>query len=165
MKGPVCSTDVKTGKLCKICEAKLKAGQICELDFSLMKAIEKLENKKYLIATEIVRAFELDDLVIIFASGNVGALIGKDGKNVKQLEQELGKKIRVIELGKDRRETIQQVLGRARINAVNRVFKPEAEELKVMVDSRDRAEVETNKEKFEEMLQKVLKQPIEIAFA
>ena len=165
VRGPVCREDIKHGKLCKICEAKLKAGQITETDFELMKAIEKLENKKFLIATEIVRTFELEGILLVFARGNVGALIGKEGKNVKQLEQELVKKIRIIELGKEKKEVIQQVLGRANLLAVNKVFKPESEELKAIVDSRDRQKIEPQKERIEEILQKLLKTPIEIAFS
>lgn len=164
MKGPVCSADARLGKLCKICEAKLKAGQISSIDFELMKAIERLKNKKFLIATEVVRAFELDDTVIVFAKGNVGMLIGKAGRNVKELEKALEKKVRVVEVSKYPKETIQQVFGRATVLAVNRVFKPDGEELKVIVEERDKRSVEGKKKKIEEMLFKVLKVPVEIAF-
>ncbi len=165
MRGPVCEEDVKYGKLCKICEAKLKAGQISSVDLGLLKAIDKLENKKFLIATEVVRAFELPDIILVFARGNVGMLIGKAGKNVKELEENLGKKIRIIELSKEPKETIQQVFGRARVLAVNKVFKPESEELKVIVDEKDKLRIGPNKEKIEEILGKILKTPVEIGFS
>lgn len=165
MKGPVCKEDIKLGKLCRICEAKLKAGQICEIDFALMKAAEKLSNSKFLLATELVRAFEMSDTILVFARGNVGALIGKEGRNIKELEKALGKKVRVIELSSDAKETIQQVLGRTRVIAVNKVFKPESEELKVIVESRDRKRIEENRQKLEEILRKIMKTPIEISFS
>ena len=165
MKSPICEEDIQLGRLCRICEAKLKAGQISPIDFELLKAIDKLENKKYLISTEIVRAFELDGTVLVFARGNVGMLIGKAGKNVKELGEKLGKKVRIIELSDDSKETIQQILGRARISAVNRVFKPESEELKVIVEARDRGSIEPIKGKVEEIIRKILKKPVEISFA
>jgi len=165
VKGPVCREDVRSGKLCMICAAKLKAGQISELDFEVMKAVEKLEDKKFLIATEIERVFELNGMALIFARGNVGALIGKEGKNVKALEKALGKKVRVIELFKTPREVIQQVLGRARISTVNKVFKPESEELKVMIDHRDKRMVEKEIGAMQEILSKALKIQIELKFA
>ena len=148
-----------------ICAAKLKAGQINELDFEVMKAVEKLEDKKYLIATEIERVFELNGVALIFTRGNVGALIGKDGKNVKSLEKFLGKRVRIIELSKDPKEVTQQVLGRARITTVNKVFKPGSEELKVMIDPRDRRMVEKELEAMQEILCKALKLHIELKFA
>lgn len=165
MKSPICEEDIRHGKLCKICEAKLKAGQINNIDFELLKAIDKLENKKYLIATEIVRAFELQDIILVFAKGNVGMLIGKEGKNVKELSEKLGKKVRIIELSDEPKEVIQQILGRARVIAVNKIFKPESEELKVIVDSRDKNMIGPAKANIEEIIRKMLKKPVEISFS
>jgi transcription antitermination factor NusA-like protein len=165
VKGPVCQEDVRHGKLCRICEAKLKAGQISTIDFELLKAIEKLGNKRFLVATEIMRAFELGDTVLVFASGNVGALIGRDGKNIKELEKALGKRVRVIEPSKAPKETIQQVIGRASILAVNRVFKPDGEELRVIVDSKDKQKIGAGMEQIEAVLKAMLKVPVEITFS
>ncbi len=164
MKGPICRQDIKSGRLCLICAAKLKAGQISQADLDVLKAIETLDNKKFLIATELVRVFDLGKMALIFVKGNAGMLIGRGGKNIKVLEKALGKKVRVAEISKEPRETIQQVIGRARINSMNKIFKPESEELKVMIDSRDRRMI-GDKEPLEAMLKTVLKQPVEIAFS
>ena len=56
-------------------------------------------------------------------------------------------------------------MGRANLLAVNKVFNPESEEMKAIVDSRDRKRIEPQKERIEEILQKLLKTPIEIAFS
>ncbi|MDP6670469.1 MAG: KH domain-containing protein [archaeon] len=165
MKGPVCKDDIRSGRLCMICAAKLKAKQINELDFETMKAVEKLENKKFLISTEIVRVFELNGVALIFAKGNVGALIGKEGKNVKALEKALGKRVRIIELSKKPREVTQQVIGRARITAVNKLFKPGSEELRIMIDPRDKRMLEKEIKRMQEILGKALKIQIELKFA
>ncbi len=164
MRGPVCSQDIKTGKLCLICEAKLKAGQITDADFAIMKAVNKLENKKFLISTEIVRAFDVSGMVLVFTKGNVGALIGKGGKNIKSLEATLGKKVRIIEVSPEPKETIQQVLGKVRISALNKVFKRDGEELKVVVDARDKRRI-GKVEELEHVLKDALKTPIAIEFA
>ena len=164
MRGPVCPSDVKTGKLCIICQAKLKAGQINELDLKVLKAAQKFENRKFLIATELVRAFDLGGMALVFARGNVGALIGKGGKNIKVLENELGKRVRIIEISKDSRDIVQQVVGRVRISAVNKVFMREGELLKVILDERDKKML-AQKEKFEEILGKILGKPIKLSFA
>ncbi|MAG22434.1 MAG: hypothetical protein CL943_03995 [Candidatus Diapherotrites archaeon] len=164
MKGPICKEDIKYGKLCMICKAKLKAGQITQIDFELAKAINKLENKKFLLATELVRAFELPKIIIIFARGNVGALIGREGKNIKALEKVLGKKVRVVELS-DPKDTIQQVMGRIRVVAVNKVFKQEGEELKAIIDERDMKKIASERERLEEILNKILKVPVAISFS
>ena len=163
MKGPICIEDTKTNRLCQICEAKLKAGIISEDDIKLWKAIVKLSEKNFMQDLEFLRSFEINGTLSIVCKGNIGALIGKGGKNIKMLEKAIGKKIRIVEKSNDEKATVQSMLGRAKIMAVNKVFRPEAEEIKVIVAKQDEKRL-PEKPKMEAALSKILGKKTSIEF-
>lgn len=156
MNGPICFEDAKTNRLCKICEAKLKAGIISENDVKIWKEIVKLTEKTFL-DLDFLQSFELNGtlLIVCKGGGNIGALIGKAGKNIKDFEKKLGKKVRIIEKTSDAKETAQSVFGFIKIVAVNRVFKPDSEELKIMLAKQDEKKIR-QKEELEKILSKIL---------
>jgi transcription antitermination factor NusA-like protein len=155
MNGPICFEDAKTNRLCKICEAKLKAGIITENDVKIWKELIKLAEKNRIIELEFVRSFEINGFVAIICKGNIGALIGKGGKNIKELEQKIGKKIRIVEKSNDAKQTAQSFLGNTPITAVNKVFRTEGEETKIVISKKDEKRL-PQKEETEKALSKIL---------
>ena len=97
MKGPICIEDAKTNRLCLICEAKLKAGMISENDVRIWKELVRMSETNFLLGLEFLRSFEVNHSLNIVCKGTIGPLIGRGGKNIKELEQKLGKKIHIIE--------------------------------------------------------------------
>ncbi|HLD58856.1 MAG TPA: KH domain-containing protein [archaeon] len=164
MKGPICIEDAKTNRLCLICEAKLKAGMISENDVRIWKELVRMSETNFLLGLEFLRSFEVNHSLNIVCKGTIGPLIGRGGKNIKELEQKLGKKIHIIEKTADAKETAQSVLGNITIVAVNRVFRPEAEELKIIVMKQDSARIQ-QKEETEKILSKIIGTKTTIEFA
>ena len=162
MNGPICFEDAKTNRLCRICEAKLKAGMITENDVNAWKEIVRLTEKTFL-DMDFLKSFELNGTLFIVCRGNIGALIGKAGRNIKELEKKLGKKVRIIEKTPDSKETAQSVLGFMTIIAVNRVFRPDSEELKIMLAKQDERKIR-QKEELEKILSKILEAKTTIEF-
>ncbi|MDD5147906.1 MAG: KH domain-containing protein [Candidatus ainarchaeum sp.] len=154
MNGPICFEDAKTNRLCRICEAKLKANIINENDVAIWKEIVKLGEKSFL-DLDFLNSFELNGMLVIVCRGNIGALIGRQGKNIRDLEQKLGKKIRIVEKTGDAKETAQALLGFVKIAAVNRVFRPDSEELKIIISRNDERRLK-EKEALEKILSKIL---------
>jgi predicted PilT family ATPase len=162
MNGPICFEDAKTNRLCRICEAKLKAGIINENDVKIWKGLVNLAEKSFL-DLDFLNSFELNGMLVIVCKGNIGALIGKAGKNIKDLEQKLGKKIRIVEKTSNAKETAQALLGYAKIIAINKVFKPDSEELKIMLSKQDGKRLK-QKEETEKILTKILGSKTTIEF-
>ncbi|MBN1941430.1 MAG: KH domain-containing protein [Candidatus Diapherotrites archaeon] len=160
MKGPICFEDIKNNRLCKICEAKLKAGIVTENDLAICRELVRLAEKSFL-DLEFIRSFEINGTLAIVCKGNIGALIGKAGKNIQALEKKLGKKIRVVEKTNDDKQTAQSMLGRIQILALNKVFKPEGEEIKIMVSKKDFPRI-PDKEQTQKALSKIIGKPVEI---
>ncbi|MDD5162871.1 MAG: KH domain-containing protein [Candidatus ainarchaeum sp.] len=163
MDGPICFEDAKTNRLCRICEAKLKAGFISENDIKIWKELVKLAEKSFL-DLDFLNSFELNGMLVIVCKGSIGALIGKGGKNIKDMEQKLGKKIRIVEKTSDAKETAQALLGYLKIVAVNKVFRPDSEELKIILSKQDEKKLR-QKEETEKILTKLLGAKTTIEFA
>jgi len=155
--------DTKTNRLCKICEAKLKAGIISENDIKLWKEIVKLAQKNFMPDFEFIRSFEINGAMCLVCKGNIGALIGKGGKNIREFEKILGKKIRIIEKTGTEKDIAQTLLGRAKILAVNKVFKPDSEELRIIVSKGFEKRL-PDKQRLEEVLAKILGKKTGIEF-
>ncbi len=171
MKGPCCIEDARKGVLCEKCEAKLAEGKLTALDFEVLKAIVKLDQTIIFADLEIHKTSEVEDLLLIYCKGNIGALIGREGKNIKELSNKLGienkpKRIKIVENTGDERKTIQNILGKGvRIIAITKTYSPNSEKTcKVMVSKNDKNQLWTPKESLESIINDILGTKIELAF-
>ncbi len=101
MKLPICSQDAEKGQLCTGCEEKLQQGEINKLDVELSKILYKL-NKKNTISNEVnlIKTKELEeDQVIALVEGDPSTLIGKGGRIIRMISEQLGKEVRVVKNG------------------------------------------------------------------
>ena len=81
---PVCDVCLKSGILCQGCENKLKSGEISQLDLDIAKVLFKLGDGKL----GFKKTIEVGDIVIIVTEKDqVGKLIGKSGKIVRELSR------------------------------------------------------------------------------
>lgn len=173
MNGPCCIEDSRKGVLCEKCEKKLAEGKLTPLDFEVMKAIVKLGDSIIFADLEIIKAIEAEDQLALLCKGNIGSIIGKEGKNIKELSEKLGeegkpKKIRIIESTPDERKTIQNLLGKEapRIIAVTETHLPNGEKTcRVMVSKNDKSRLWATKETLESLLNSILETKTEIIFA
>lgn len=101
MQLPICKEDVEKGKLCKECQQKLQREKLNETDIELSKILHKL-NRKNTISDEVnlVKTEELEEnLVLAVIEGDPSTVIGKGGRIIRLISDELGKKVRVIKNG------------------------------------------------------------------
>ncbi len=80
------------------------------------------------------------DNVVIFVvkEGNMGLAIGKNGKNVKRLEQILGKRVELVEYAQDLKQFLKNVFYPANVLNVNVVERNGKRTAYVIIDSKDR---------------------------
>ena len=166
MKAPICDICLKSGILCLGCEEKLKRGTITELDVKISKLLYQLEEEHHIRDITFSRAVESRNLiVIIVGKGEIGNLIGKGGKTVKFLQRSLRKKIRIIEDTDDTRKIIQDLLHPARVLGMNILYLPSGEnQYKVRIPKEDERRIPTTVKSAEEIITKLVKQKIKIAF-
>lgn len=121
---PVCDVCLKSGMLCQGCENKLKSGEITQMDLDIAKILYKLGEGKI----GFKKTIEIGDTVIIVTEKDqVGKLIGKSGKIVREISHSIGKKVRVVGENSDLRAVARDILAPARLSGINIVYGKEGQ--------------------------------------
>ncbi|CDG65850.1 MAG: hypothetical protein PWQ15_986 [Methanobacterium sp.] len=122
---PICDVCLKSGMLCQGCENKLKAGEISQLDLDIAKILYRVGDGKI----GYKRTIEIGDVVIIITDKDqVGKLIGKGGKIVREISKTLERKIRVVGEDSDFKAVAKDILAPARISGINIVYGKDGEQ-------------------------------------
>jgi len=116
---PICDVCLKSGMLCQGCENKLKSGEISQMDLDIAKILYKVGDGKI----GFKKTIEIGDMVIIVTEKEqVGKLIGKSGKIVREISRTIGKKVRVVGENSDLRSVARDIMAPARISGINIVY-------------------------------------------
>lgn len=122
---PICDVCLKSGMLCQGCENKLKSGEISQLDLDIAKILYRVGDGKI----GFKKTIEIGDIVIIITDKDqVGKIIGKGGKIVKELSRTLERKIRVVGENSDLKSVATDMIAPARISGINVVYGKDGEE-------------------------------------
>lgn len=168
LKGPACIEDARKGILCEKCEEKLALGKFSPLDFEVLKAIVSLDNIILFSDLEFSKCVEMENYLLLFCSGKIGALIGKDGKNVKELGEKLkhlNKRLKIIERTSDERKIAQELIGKdAKLIALSKKYSAQGIQFKAMVSQKDKSKMLAGKEQTEQAMQELLGTKTKIEF-
>jgi len=150
---PVCDVCLKSGMLCQGCENKLKSGEISSMDVDIAKLLYKIGNGKL----GFKKTIEIGDVVIIVTDKDqVGKLIGKGGKIVREISKEIGKKIRVVGENSDLKSIATDILAPARISGINIVYGKDGEQkYKIRVRKEDSRRLPAKIEVLNEIIQQL----------
>lgn len=113
----ICRICLNNDILCQACDSKLKAGKISLIEVDISRAINKLS-----IDADFAKAVYNGMVYILAEKKSARMLIGRGGRNSKQLETALKKKIRIIEKSEEK-DVIEGVLGTG-IIGINVLYTP-----------------------------------------
>jgi transcription antitermination factor NusA-like protein len=165
VKTLVCNADLKRESLCSKCRKNLEEGKITELEVEVSRKLNKLNKKFFFTDLELKNAIELDGIVVLVCSGNIGSLIGKGGRIIAELSKGLGKKCRVIEKTRDEKKVVQDLIGNARISGINKLFSMGELEYVVVIEKDDEGKLICSKEVLEKGLKHILDAETKIEFS
>lgn len=164
LKTVLCTKDTVLNQLCTECEKKLSSNKITELDITVSHKLGKLSKIFPLTNVEFKKAIDLEELVVLSCTGNIGSLIGTNGKIVSEITKHLGKKVRVIEHTKNEKKMVSDLIGNARVIGLKKIFSPGSLEYKVIVSKNDQNKLVTTTTNIENALKTLLNAQITIEF-
>ncbi|WP_287582697.1 KH domain-containing protein [Candidatus Borrarchaeum sp.] len=166
MKGPFCNFCLQTGILCGKCQSLIDSGELTNVDISVAMALNKLEQRhNELKDITFFRAVEVGSLIIVLVGENdLSAILGHRGKVIKELEQNLKKKIRVLETSSSTGKLVEDLLAPAEIAGINTIWLPDGTKVKKVRVRGQRGKLPASVDTLEDVVQKLTNEPIRIVF-
>ncbi|MDO8339125.1 MAG: KH domain-containing protein [Candidatus Burarchaeum sp.] len=164
MKLPICELCASSGTLCSGCSAKLADGRLTELDVKISALLYKMKDKYNLNDADFTKAIDLGRVVLVLTKGDVGKLIGREGKVVAEISQEVGKKVRIAEMSGDVRKTISDIIMPAKLLGINEVFSMAGTSYKVRLPSSELSHLPIDLNSLEKALYSLLDSKVSIVF-
>jgi len=124
MKTPICEVCLKSGILCPGCQQKLDRGEVSELDVKIARALHKASARnKEVKDVRFERSIVVGDLsILVVDKKDVPVLMGKGGKVLKAISNQIKMNMRVLGDLKDPRVVADDLIRPARLLGVNTVF-------------------------------------------
>ena len=103
-------------------------------------------------------------VVLILTKGEVGLLIGKQGKIVSEISSSLGKKVRIAEASGDVKKTIADIITPARLLGINHAYHEGKEITKVRIAHADMQHLPLGVDALEKVLRSLVGQDVRLVF-
>ena len=144
MKFLICDEDLSSGKLCGSCQAKLVREELNQLEVETCKALFELTKTADLTNNELLKVREMKggEFALVLVRGELGPLIGKHGKNLKQLIKSVGKKIRFVRYDQDNKAKISDLIKPLNLISISNIFESDSEKIKVFLDKKDEKKIQ-----------------------
>jgi transcription antitermination factor NusA-like protein len=164
----LCSFCLKSGILCQKCLARVKSGEISESDLRVARLLLSLEAKfpslQNVFFCKSVEAGKT--LALIVGVGDVPRILGYGGKIIRALEEEAGKRVRVLETGVDDRKFLEDLFAPLSIMTINTIWLPDGSmETRVILRRRRGSGVPFDVEALKEIASKVRGMTLRVEFA
>ncbi len=164
METPICGTCAKTEELCSACRSKLKQGEITELDVQVSELLYKINEEHNLSLASFSRAIDLGKVVLILTKGEVGILIGREGKVVSRLSSALGKRVRIAQHSGDVKKTIGDIITPAKLLGINTIYAQGGQFYRIRVPKSDQHALPIDIPSLEKVLNSIMGAQVQISF-
>ncbi len=164
----LCSFCLKSGILCQKCLTRVKSGEISESDLRVARLLLSLEGKfPSLQNVYFCKSVEAGKtLALIVGVGDVPRILGYGGKIIRALEDETGKRVRILETGVDDRKFLEDLFAPLSIMTINTIWLPDGTtETRVILRKRRGSGVPFDVNALKEIAGKVRDMTLRVEFA
>ncbi|MCW4051981.1 MAG: hypothetical protein NWE78_02070 [Candidatus Bathyarchaeota archaeon] len=168
MKTQLCNFCLRSGILCSKCDAKVKSGQISSTYLKIARLLLALEEKyPPLQGVSFQNAVEADGVLgLIVGRGDVSRLLGFGGKIIRAINEETGKRIRILEDGVDNRKFLEDLFAPISIMTINTIWLPDGTiETRVILRKRGYRPPRINVEAMKQIAKKVRNIVLRVEFS
>lgn len=168
MKSPLCSICLKNYPLvCGNCQEKISEGEISELDIKVAQVFVNLEDLfPSLKEVTFKRVFETNGLIVVLVGkGDVRRILGSGRRVLRQLEEELNAKVRLVEESRDPQKILRDLIRPVRILGINTIWLPDNSfERIVRISERERDKIPLTLEQLNNVIYEMTGDRIRIEF-
>lgn len=160
MSSKVCGICSDKKFLCEGCQQRYDLGELSLYDVLVARALYSIMGED----ASFEHAVDTRDCVVIVSEPDaVGDIIGRHGANIRQLEAQLDKKVKVLGSG-DVGEVAKALAAPARLNSVNTAFMGGRKKTKVHVKKEDRELLRIGVSELERLLNLICEDPVDLIF-
>ncbi len=166
MKLPVCEKDIESRDLCGECSEKLRKGKITQTDIELSRILHKLTKKGTIRnCPDLITTKQIEEKqVLSLVEGDPANLIGKGGRIIRLISEELGKEVRIVKNG-NILEMTNDLITPAKTYGVNTLYRTTGEKKKRITVPREmKNKINMDPKKAEESIKKLKGEKYELKF-
>jgi transcription antitermination factor NusA-like protein len=168
VKSQFCEICLKNYPLiCGNCQAKIDEGEVTDLDIKVARALINLEDLFPSIKNvTFKRVFQLEEIVIVLVGkGDVRRIIGSSRRVLRQLEEDLGAQVRVVEESRNPQNILRDLIRPVRILGINTIWLPDNSfERIVRISEREREKIPLKLNQLEDAIYQMTDERIRIVF-
>jgi transcription antitermination factor NusA-like protein len=168
VKSPLCEICLKNYPLiCGNCQEKIDEGEITELGVKIARSLTNLEDLFPSIKNvTFKRVIEIEGVIIVIvAKGDVRRIIGSSRRVLRQLEEDLNAKIRIVEESRNPQDILRDLIRPVRILGVNTIWLPDNSfERIVRISERERDNIPLTLTQLENAIYEMTNERIRITF-
>ena len=131
---------LKSGILCPKCESKVKTGELSELDISIARLLLRLASKYPLLQdVNFFKTVEANGILALLVDrSSLPKILSYGGRIIREINDELRMKVRVLEHGGDLRKFLEDLFAPATIITLNQIWLPDdSTETRVILPEHD----------------------------
>jgi len=153
--------------VCGNCQEKISEGEISELDIKVARVLVNLEDLFPSIKEVTFKQVFVTDgvYVVLVSKGDVRRILGSGRRVLRQLEEELGAKVRLVEESRDPQKILRDLIRPVRILGINTIWLPDNSfERKVRISERERDNIPLTLEQLNNVIYEMTGERIRIVF-
>ncbi|RLI96922.1 MAG: hypothetical protein DRO96_01960 [Candidatus Aenigmatarchaeota archaeon] len=161
----ICQICLESNTLCEQCKEKLRKGIINQEEVDVSRAIHSLAKANpELKDVEIDYVADVGKLLVFAPPEHAKKLIGPGGRNVKALNDKIGRFVRIVPRPRSDKYLIKELLGNVPLMGIDVLYTESGQVFQVRVSKDHASRIRIKPKKFEEIMKKLTGKTVELVF-